>query len=658
MKRVIPLATLTAAATIVACSQSLKFSNDDSKVVLASQTITAPNPGEPGPFKVLRMFYGSGTDKNRPEFKDSVTYKTRAVDVSPFATIVPAQAPDRKAYWGFDLKAAPINGRVWYPEGAGPFPLVLVVHGNHNPQDYSDPGYGYLGELMASRGFIFVSVDENFINGLSGENDGRAWMMLKHIEAWKRFNDSTTGPLSKKVDLMNIAIMGHSRGGEAVAGASTFNKLKFYPDDFKQRFDFNYAIKGVVAIAPVDGQYNPASVPMPMENVNYLLLHGSHDGDVSTFSGIRQYQRLRFTDGRPHFKSIFFMYRANHGQWNSVWNNKDNGPRSGRSLDLRTLVPVEDQRQMGKVVIAAFLEATLHGKTEYLPFFRDHRTAGHWLPKTMYTTRFAESGYKALAGFDEDIDITTGEPGVTITSDSLSTWRENVIPFRGRGTDNQRNNAAWVGWNNRIAGPDTTKTGKSASFSVTLSDSLVRALNLSGRSAVYLSVALTKDRPGARPAPLDTTKRDTSKAAVAARAKVTADSIKRLPKPPKPNPAADTLPIDFTVEFADAEGKTSRMPLSRYGALRRPLEVHIYRRAGRDSLRFTNKFEYVPQTFVLPMADFAASGGGGPGGFQPAKLKSIRLLFDRTVLGAFILDDVGVSPAIDPAYLAAPVRSP
>ncbi len=93
------------------------------------------------------------------------------------------------------------------------------------------------------------------------------------------------------------------------------------------------------------------------------------------------------------------------------------------------------------------------------------------------------------------------------------------------------------------------------------------------------------------------------------------------------------------------------MPLSRYGVVRRPLDTYIYRRAGRDAQRFQNIFEYVPQTYVLPLADFAS-----PGGFQPARLRSIRIVFDKTVLGAIILDDVGVSPTIDAAYLAAPVR--
>ena len=76
------------------------------------------------------------------------------------------------------------------PDGAGPWPLALIVHGNHNYREFSDPGYAYLGDLLASRGFIMVSVDENFINGLSAENDGRAWLLLKHLEAWKQFNEA------------------------------------------------------------------------------------------------------------------------------------------------------------------------------------------------------------------------------------------------------------------------------------------------------------------------------------------------------------------------------------------------------------------------------------------------------------------------------------
>lgn len=635
---------LTALA-LQGCSQSLKLMKDDSAVILSHQTISAPNPADVGTFKVKRMYYGAGTDKQRAEYRDSVTLKTRTVDVSPFATVQPAQVDDRKKWWGFDMKKVPINGRVWYPDGDGPFPLVLVVHGNHNPQDFSDPGYGYLGELLASRGFILVSVDENFINGLSGENDARAWLLLKHLEAWKRWNDSTAGPFSHRVDMNNIALMGHSRGGEAAPLAATLNKLKYYPDDAKQKFNFNFAIKSVVSIAPVDGQYKPAGQFWPIENVNYLVIHGSHDGDVSTFNGLRIYDRLRFTDGRPLFKAAIFMYRANHGQWNTVWGNKDNGPRSGRSLDLRALIDPELQRQFARVVISGFLEATLHGKREYVPMFRDHRTAGSWLPKTMYTTAFQESGFRALASFDEDVDLTTGSArGVELAGDSLATWKENVLPFRGRGADDQRHSGVWLGWNNHVAGKDTTKMGRPASYAITVPDSLRSSWSVGDRSALYFSLAVTADKPAPRAA-RDTTKRDSTKA----------DSSKKAPPapkpPPKPKEKPDSTPVDLTVELVDAGGHVARLPLSHFGVARRPLDARIYRREGRDTQRFQNIFELIPQTFVMPLADFARAFPQ----FEPGRLRTIRLVFDRTVAATVVVDDIGLSTPSDPAFLAAPV---
>ncbi|MFN8582407.1 MAG: hypothetical protein U0163_15715 [Gemmatimonadaceae bacterium] len=156
-----------------ACRTTLKLAKDDSDVVLAHQQLRAPDPSQKGPYAVRTLYYGSGTDKRRAIFRDSVTIRTAVVDGSAFAS-----APDkdqekiRKKYWGFDFKKLPVNGRVWYPDGPGPFPLVLIVHGNHDMKDFSDPGYGYLGELLASRGFILVSVDENFLNGfMRGENE-------------------------------------------------------------------------------------------------------------------------------------------------------------------------------------------------------------------------------------------------------------------------------------------------------------------------------------------------------------------------------------------------------------------------------------------------------------------------------------------------------
>ena len=118
-----------------------------------------------------------------------------------------------------------------------------------------------------------------------------------------------------------------------------------------------------------------------------------------------------------------------------------------------------------------------------------------------------------------------------------------------------------------------------------------------------------------------------------------------MPKPKKEE--SDTTPVELTVELSDSAGHTARMPLNRYGTIRRPLEAHIYRRDGRDETRFAAVFEMVQQTFVMPLADFAKSSPE----FDPAKLKTIRLLFDKTVAGTVVVSDIGLSARIDPAYL-------
>ena len=633
MRRTLLVGTVLASA----CTQALVLSKDDSPVVLAHQTISAPNPGARGSFTVKTMYYGSGTDKRRAEFRDSVTIKTRTVDASPFVSMTPEVARSREKDWGFGVSKFPLNGRVWYPAGEGPFPLILIVHGNHNPLDYSDPGYGYLGELMASRGFIFASVDENFINGgLRGESDGRAWMLLKHLELWKRWNDSTGGPFHHRVDMHNIGIIGHSRGGEAVGIAAAFNRLSHYPDDANVKFNFNFDIKAVFAIAPVDGQYKPAGVFTPIQNVNYMVIHGSHDGDVSSFNGLRAYQRIRFTDGKPWFKTAWYVYRANHGQWNTVWGNKDNGPRSGRYLDLRGLLTQEEQRQFSKVTIGAFMEATLHGKTEYLPMFRDHRAIGAWLPKTMYITHFQESGFKPLVTFDQDVDVTTGSvPGVTISAESLSTWKESPLVLRNN-NDPLNTQAVTLGWNNHIRGDDTTKLGKPASYTISLSDSVRGALPIGRESAIYLSLAPTSAKPGPRAPARDTTKKsDSTKKDTKA---------KRPPKKPDAKATKDSTPVDLTIELADAAGHTARLPITRYGVPRRPLEVHILRRKDEEKQRFPTQFELVLQTYVMPLADFAQASPE----FDPTHLRSIRLVFDRLVAGTVVVADIGVSSTAAP----------
>ncbi|HBL31775.1 MAG TPA: hypothetical protein DD490_33550 [Acidobacteria bacterium] len=346
------------------------------------------DPGQPGPHKVLSLTYGSGTDRQRREFADGAALKTESVDATPFVKGNEGwKVAVRDWFWGFDFTKFPRNGRVWYPDGPGPFPLVLVVHGNHGMTEFSDTGYAWLGELLASRGFIAVSVDENFFNGfwsggLTKENDGRGWLLLKHLELWRAWNRTPGNPFHRKVDLDRIALIGHSRGGEAVGIAAAFNRLPFYPDDATVPLGFGFHIRSVVAIAPVDGQYKPANKPTPVSGVSYLVLQGGHDGDVSIFDGERLYQRLQLREG-GHFKAALYSYRSNHGQFNTVWGDGDAGwPRSWL-LNRAALLEPEEQRRLGRVAISAFLEATLHDQQGYVRLFRDLRSAPACLPQDL-----------------------------------------------------------------------------------------------------------------------------------------------------------------------------------------------------------------------------------------------------------------------------------
>ncbi|MFH1766242.1 MAG: hypothetical protein ABIF09_18820 [Gemmatimonadota bacterium] len=649
---------------IGACMGALELAPDDSDQVLARHLLDAPSPLEPGSYGVKSLFYGSGTDKNRTEFRDSVAFQTGRVDASKLVSLGNS-AKSRNKYWGFKPDSFPLNARVWYPDGPGPFPLVLVAHGNHDMKDFSDPGYEYLGRHLASRGFILASLDMNFINGgISGENDGRGWLFLKHLEAWKGFNADPENPFHGLVDMGNIGIMGHSRGGEAVGHAAAFNHLTHYPDDATLGWEFGFDIKAVIAIAPVDGQYRPTSRLAPVENVDYLVFHGTHDGDVSSFSGLRLYKRIRFTDGSPHFKASVYVHRANHGQWNTVWGPHDRGDRSGRSLDLRGLLEGEEQRQFALVYVTAFLESSLNGRDDYLPLFRDHRVIGGWLPSTMYITQFQESSFRPLATFEEDIDVTSGAlPGIGIRGDSLASWKEDVLPFRSRtgasSGNSQENQAVWLGWNNQIAGKDTTRMGPPATYSLELPEGFGEAWDLGpGTTLDFMLTALDQTpRPRKDPAAEEEKGEEKEKAEEAAaeegkkgKSKIGSffsglfSFLSSGQAEDKDDEDEEKPPLRLSVQLVDAAGGSGKVILNRYGPVRRPIEIRIQR---RDDQEYAGNTEMVLQSYSIPLADFESQSLNG---LELSRLKEIRFLFDESKAGTVVLDEVGLS-RMDPAFL-------
>ncbi|MDH3990077.1 MAG: MFS transporter, partial [Gammaproteobacteria bacterium] len=503
--------------------------------------------------------------------------------------------------------------RVWYPDGEGPFPLVLVVHGNHGMEDYSDPGYDYLGELLASRGIILASVDENFINssisslveifderpGLKEENDARGWLLLEHLAQWRDWNNTSGHYFNNKVDMDRVALIGHSRGGEAVGIAAAFNSLDRYPDDATLDFNFDFNLRGVIAIAPVYGQYQPRQRPTPVRDVNYFTIHGDMDGDVQSFEGIAQYSRVTFPGDEYRFRSSLYVVGANHGQFNTTWENMDTGLFRAWALDLGRIMDGEAQRDVARVFFSAFLEIVLNDRTEYLPIFKDARYAAKWLPETFFINQFSDSNETSIASFEEDIDPST-MPGGKIESGNLTKWYEtgNELKY-----DELDTHSLVVAWDKEFS-EETAWVAFERKGPLT-GDSLIASI-----SSIDIGTMPDDWEDDEGDAANDDEESD--------------DEDK------------DEKPLDWTIELIDANGNRASLPLSHDSGLY-PLVNAVPRRAG--FLDSADPTEILFRRFEIALADFADTNKE----FDASLVTQIRFVFDRSEKGAIIIDDISLS---------------
>lgn len=604
------------------------------------QQIKATSPAENGPYHVNTLTYGSGKDFHRSEYGAEVDLKTDSVCGLPFIDDWDGFGGWwREKYWGFDSRSLPINARVWYPEGKGPFPLALIVHGNHSMQDYSDSGYEYLGELLASKGIILASVDENFINGswtnifggLDTENDARGWLLLEHLKVLHEWNKTEGHLFHNKIDTSNLALIGHSRGGEAVAHAAMFNKLPFYPDDASVKFDYNYNIKSIVAIAPVDGQYEPGDSRTEIEDVNYFVIHGAQDGDVSSFMGSQQYERVKFKDSLYHFKSGVYVYGANHGQFNSSWGNNDTGNPFTGLLNLKQLLSDEDQKKIAQVYISSFLDITLKNKSEYLPLFVDARKGKDWLPETIYLNQFEDSNLQPVANFDEDFNVSTiTKHGGEVNTKNLSVWREQEIQLKWQ---KKGSRALFVGWNydleNEKKSIESVADSLIASYTINFS-----ATAIDSSAALVFSMAESKEN--ANPKAKGKWVKNNDNMNSEKEEDEEKDDEKEEDKEEKKEPKK---PIDFTIQLRDSFGQQISFPLSDFSPLQKVIEVMITKTGFvKDDIQSEKVF----QTFYFSVKDIQKINPD----FDFSTIEKLSFVFDRNESGVVSIDNIGFMQSI------------
>ncbi len=245
-------------------------------------------------------------------------------------------APDNLKDHKVELRAS-----VHYPAdmSGGPFPLIIFMHGRHvncfepdtggisikvwpcpgNMQAIpSYRGYDYIGEFLASHGYIVVSVSANGIHaydssysGYEGPSDAgaeaRASLIQRHLKEWEEFITTDTGPFGDlfvgKVDLQNVGTMGHSRGGEGVARHYLLNQEQGTP----------YGIKAVLPLAPIN------VTRRVVDNVPLGIMLPYCDGDLYNLQGMHYFDDARHTGHDNAPMHSFLIMGANHNFFNTYW---------------------------------------------------------------------------------------------------------------------------------------------------------------------------------------------------------------------------------------------------------------------------------------------------------------------------------------------------
>ncbi|HEY0606629.1 MAG TPA: hypothetical protein VGD58_27130 [Herpetosiphonaceae bacterium] len=327
-----------------------------------------------------------------------------------------------------DAGKAPIDiwANVFWPKDLtkGPYPLLVFLHGNHSTcgrllstgvrvddsPEYTvfgtctgtsniitpnHKGYDYLGQKLASWGYIVVSINAN--RTITGANnaypptdafgvDGgvirsRGRLVLKHLQLWHQWNttgvsdasfgttiaaDTTfKGSIFKgKVDLGNVGLMGHSRGGQGVRSAYVQYQPATSPWRAASKVP-NVSIKGVFEVAPTD--FTRAGVLPPYETIGtaWNVLLPMCDGDVMDLQGVQPFDRMLPQTGEEPAtqKSSYAVWGANHNYYNTEWQTSDSdgcvGTGNTALFTPGATLGSPTQRQTGLASMMAFFRANV-----------------------------------------------------------------------------------------------------------------------------------------------------------------------------------------------------------------------------------------------------------------------------------------------------------
>ncbi|MGW6563779.1 hypothetical protein [Streptomyces sp. NPDC054975] len=311
----------------------------DLKVMAAGRRLDADGPGDADA--------ASKAPRNRPAAPSG-----RAEAPLPVNPVDPGTPGTYRTVSGdYDLPsvrlpgyAEPIEMRavVVGPAGApGKRPLALFLHGRHGtcykgdevtgdwpcaPDAKPIPSHkGYLRaqQLLASQGYVTVSISANGINAQDHAADdagaqARSSLVRRHLSQWADWSAQPAGApaavrATAPADLSRVLLVGHSRGGEGVNRAALDSLHRPPADQDGAPGPSRWKIRGNVLIGPTIFGQNPApDVP------SMTMLPGC-DGDVSDLQGQIYVDGTRGVARGAALQSAVYMVGANHNFFNSEW---------------------------------------------------------------------------------------------------------------------------------------------------------------------------------------------------------------------------------------------------------------------------------------------------------------------------------------------------
>ncbi|MFD0366456.1 hypothetical protein [Streptomyces sp. NPDC127114] len=330
------------------------------------------DPGVPGGHRTVKGEYALKSVR-LPGFPEPV--EMRAAVVAPD----PASAPGRR-------------------------PVALFLHGRHGTcykpgtdeetGDWPCPpgmkpvpshqGYEKAQRLLASQGYVTLSISANGINGQDfraedGGAQARSSLVRLHLARWAEWaaNGKDAPAVVRKsaaADLSRVLLVGHSRGGEGVNRAALDSLSAPPADQDGYRGPVRWKIRGNVLIGPTIFGQNP--VP----DVPSMTILPGCDGDVSDLQGQIYLDGTRGVGGGAALHSAVYMVGANHNFFNSEWTpgqakapavddfwTDEETPDAVCSPGTRTRLTAPQQQTAGATYIAAAARLFVGGDDRVRP---------------------------------------------------------------------------------------------------------------------------------------------------------------------------------------------------------------------------------------------------------------------------------------------------